>query len=117
MKLKLDESDKFFSENMFKSFDECSESARTRLKSLSEKSESRRTATLEDMRRAVEELSELGRSSESLANHFRLLTSLSAIVKKRGLMKVSELEQDFACAPNLKASGAIEVYNVFWQNL
>lgn len=95
------DSDPFFSKNMYANFGDLGQSAKDYVNTFASKSaSSHQMESITDMKRFVEEYPEYRKLSGNVSKHVTLVGELSRRVASDNLLDVSELEQSLACADN-----------------
>lgn len=91
--------DTFYAKNMYANFGDVGMAIKVLVDAVSaEGRQARDFQSLDDMASFVENLPEMSHQQGVTAKHVALMTELSHAVERRGLMRVSGVEQDIACA-------------------
>ncbi|KAK3074415.1 vacuolar protein sorting-associated protein 45 [Teratosphaeriaceae sp. CCFEE 6253] len=93
--------DPFFSKNMYLNFGDLGQNAKEYVEQFASKQAGgEKLASIEDMKRFVEEYPEFRKLSGNVTKHVTLVSELSRRVEVDHLLDVSELEQSLACLDN-----------------
>jgi vacuolar protein sorting-associated protein 45 len=93
--------DDFFRINMFENFGDFATNVREAVMMLQAKTDDTSSIdTIDDMKRVLEKMPELQREGHFVSKHTFLVSELSRIVSTKGLMEVSQVEQELVSADN-----------------
>ena len=91
--------DKFYKDSMFLNFGELGSSIKSLVVDYQRKTKTnQKLDTIEDMQRFVDQFPEFKSLAGNVSKHVTLMHVLSDSVKRRQLLRLSELEQDLACS-------------------
>lgn len=92
------EQDEFYRSALYQNFGDLGESLKALLDSFSrENASNRQIATLEDMRKFIEDYPAFRALQGSVSKHVALTSEISRLIGQRNLMVLSELEQNMSC--------------------
>lgn len=97
--------DHFYKGSMYLNFGELGRSVKDLVQNYQRKTSTHaRLDSIEDMQRFVDNYPEFRALSGTVSKHVAIMTELSRLVETRQLMRVSELEQELACAQDHSAA-------------
>lgn len=95
--------DKFFAANMYSNWGELCQNVKAHVQQYKEAMNiDRSTASVEELKALVANLPQARQQSNSVTKHITVVTHLSEVIRKRGLLEISLLEQNMASDSNEK---------------